>query len=214
MALLKTALLFQDKKAYPHCGKKNQVGKYNGQTVDRFLRIGVLDKFDPNSRSSQVYQSAVVHQNYLYFIDGTKAMLSRANLDDCKTKRTDCIRLVIFQGIYSQIWFAHIWNLTVQTSFLFEKKLSKNLGQIQTEETWSPCITFRWPLSFRSTARKNNLQLDFWSATDDRTEKWLRSKLYGNLYRAAETSHDRMCQNWPQLRVGVLCADKGVHYRL
>ena len=93
-------LSFQDKKAYPHCGKKNQVGKYNGQTVDRFLRIGVLDKFDPNSRSSQVYQSAVVHQNYLYFIDGTKSMLSRANLDDCKTKKTDCIRLVIFQGIY------------------------------------------------------------------------------------------------------------------
>ena len=92
---LKTSL-FQDKKAYPHCGKKNQVGSYNGQTVDRFLRIGVLDKFDPNSRSSQVYQSAVVHQNYLYFIDGTKSMLSRANLDDCKTKRTDCIRLVIF----------------------------------------------------------------------------------------------------------------------
>ena len=84
-------MLYKSPVASNDCGKEGAVGQRNGHVMHRWLRIGLTASFQPTSRSGQVYQSMVVHKSSLYFIDGVKSMLNRANLDDCKSPSTDCL---------------------------------------------------------------------------------------------------------------------------
>ena len=84
-------MLHKSSVASNDCGEKGSVGQRNGHVMNRWLRIGLADSFQPGTRSGQIYQSMVVHKNHLYFIDGVKSMLNRADFDQCKVLKTDCL---------------------------------------------------------------------------------------------------------------------------